>query len=97
MCHLIQFIWFSSNCKTLVGGISSSALTLEFMYWCRSIRSSAFCCWRASVSVISVAREVRVSLKKRGGVKCLKFFQEERKVKDNNYILHLVPVWEFIT
>jgi len=36
--------------------------TFELTYWCSNIRSSAFCCLKASVSVIKPALEPRVSL-----------------------------------
>ena len=38
--------------------------TFELTYWCRSIRSSAFCCLNPSVSVINVERVCNISLQK---------------------------------
>lgn len=57
-CHY----WGTSRLRMRVGGISNSWLTRELMYWCRSMRSSAFCCRKPSVSVISLALSWRVSL-----------------------------------
>ena len=51
---------YSSHCEK---NMADKQRTFELTYWCRSIRSSPFCCLKESVSSINFALEVKISLK----------------------------------